>query len=110
MDRYDDLLNYASLRYLVSAGKDRSIGLFVRGYQSENQSYSSEFISTLLVKSAHKRIIWDCCWSPDSRYLVTVSRDGMCKIWLMKSDNDVTSEWYILMIFYIIFGANYVHP
>ena len=39
------------------------------------------------MRKAHKRIIWDCCWYRDDQ-IVTVSRDGICKIWKMSSTAD----------------------
>lgn len=32
-------------------------------------------------KSAHKRIVWGCCWTADGSHLFTVARDGICKVW-----------------------------
>lgn len=67
-------------RYLASGGKDRSICIHAQASASEG------FINAICVKNAHKRIIWDCSWTSDSRRLVTVSRDGCCKVWALSTD------------------------
>lgn len=72
-------------RFLASVGKDRSLVLFMKSKDS------SQFIFSEIKKSIHKRIIWDCCWlelSVNELILLTVSRDGICKIWLILDKGD----------------------
>ena len=71
-------------RYLVSVGKGRAMCLYQR---SEEDPFT--FNTSVIRKDAHARIIWDCCWtSGSSNVLVTVSRDGLCKVWSILSGVD----------------------
>ena len=63
---------------LVSAGKDRSLCLHER---IENEGNQIGYACAMILKGAHKRIIWDSCWGVDGSILLTGSRDGYCKIW-----------------------------
>lgn len=64
---------------LVSAGKDRGLSLHENALGSGVGDRG--FSTALVVKGAHKRIIWDCAWSGDGSMLLTGSRDGLCKVW-----------------------------
>lgn len=89
---------------LASAGKDRSLIVYYR--DTSNHSNLS-FSSAQVKKSAHKRIIWDCCWSECSRndsstLLITASRDGTCKLWdiqVLEGERLVINNLYSLTPF-----------
>jgi len=80
-------------RYLASAGKDRSLCIFMRTGQA-----TQPFEVHAEQPAAHKRIIWDCSWAPASgaepsgddeqQLLVTGSRDGACKVWRVRVRGD----------------------
>lgn len=54
---------------------------------------TSSFETGLILKGAHKRIIWDCSWTADANILATGSRDGTCKIWKVSYiSNNLLSE------------------
>jgi elongator complex protein 2 len=81
-------------RYLASAGKDRALCLHaVNEVSSEalQEHRGKVFELVAGVKSAHKRIIWSCSWSSDSRLLVTGSRDGSCKVWAVSESAEEAS-------------------
>eukprot|EP01038_Epipyxis_sp_PR26KG_P004240 gene4240-6019_t len=95
-------------RYLASSGKDRALCVYkcidpldVQHYSSTNKT--CPFQLTNSIKGAHKRIVWDLRWTPDSSYLITASRDGFCKIWLVKelhSDNHENASLPEITLFY----------
>lgn len=61
-------------RFILSVSRDRQWILHER-------NGSDEWRTTASMKGAHSRIIWSCCWSPDSRFFVTCSRDKRVKLW-----------------------------
>jgi elongator complex protein 2 len=68
--------------YLASSGKDRSLCI----YDRQPSSSANPFAQYALQRGAHKRIIWDCCWSDVDTHsqcylLCTASRDGTVKVW-----------------------------
>lgn len=66
-------------RYLLSVSRDRTWCLSKR---TENPKPRYEkMIGTTKSNAIHERIIWDCCWTCDSRYFITVSRDKKAVIW-----------------------------
>ena len=67
---------------LASAGKDRSLCLHER---VESVGHQVGYECAMILKGAHKRIIWDSCWGEDGCTLLTGSRDGYCKIWKVLS-------------------------
>ncbi len=91
-----DCASEGSVRFLATSGKDRALCLYrlARGAEGET------FEHCLQQKSAHKRIVWDCrfaqhsdlmstlialrSWTSDSSKLLTVSRDGFCKVWAVR--------------------------
>ena len=75
-------------RLLVSAGKDRSLCLHQR---LEGEGRMNGYECVMILKGAHKRIIWDSCWSGDSAMLLTGSRDGYCKMWKVLSTSTCNS-------------------
>ncbi|TYZ57541.1 hypothetical protein PybrP1_005413 [[Pythium] brassicae (nom. inval.)] len=52
--------------FLVSVSRDRQFCVYAKA--------GGQFALVAKVK-AHKRIIWSCSWSPDSRFFATASRD-----------------------------------
>jgi elongator complex protein 2 len=76
-------------KYLASSGKDRALCIFKL---DENTSNMYELCVAL--GNSHKRIVWDLCWSGDSSFLVSVSRDGFCKIWTIELDQN-TSKYML---------------
>ncbi|KTW28639.1 Elongator subunit ELP2 [Pneumocystis jirovecii RU7] len=80
-------------KYILSAGRDRTFALFVR--TSEKNIY--KLIET---KTAHSRIIWDCCWAPKTigNIFVTASRDKTIKIWKFETEK-TKSECLITLKF-----------
>lgn len=66
-------------RYLLSISRDRTWCLSERT-GNPKPSYA-KFINTTKINAVHERIIWDCCWTCDSQYFVTVSRDKKAILW-----------------------------
>lgn len=66
---------------LLSVSKDRHVCVY------EKQSHNGEFVLQQSIK-AHKRIIWSCSWSPDSKLFATGSRDQTFTLWGRRS-----SQW-----------------
>ena len=103
--------------YLLSVSRDRSWALFQKttnGNQKHGQfdfnfnfflffsgyvlSYNSNSIDK---KYKHSRIIWSCCWIPQSYIFITGSRDKSISIWGPKLDlerKDQISEWKNLLV------------
>lgn len=93
-------------RYLASAGKDRSLCIFMRTGQA-----TQPFEVHAEQPAAHKRIIWDCSWAAatgpetsggDEQFLVTGSRDGACKVWRVRGRGD---DRLVCMHSFVPFGG-----
>ena len=65
---------------LASSGKDRRLCFFSVEILDE-KIRASHFLT---LRKAHKRIVWDCSWFRDD-HILTVSRDGVCKLWQLTS-------------------------
>lgn len=80
-------------KYLVSSGKDRILCLFQLNSINDKSPYSM----CTAVRSAHKRIIWDCSWLVDSNKIITASRDGTCKVWEVENNenNNLKSKEFL---------------
>lgn len=65
---------------LASSGKDRSLCIFQKASGSNQNETFSLLAAT---RNAHKRIVWDCAFSPDGKIIVTASRDGLVKLWVV---------------------------
>ena len=92
---------------VVSAGKDRSLGVHEKFSAEPTQEGSSnkEFSTVLVVKNAHKRIIWDCAWSGDGRLILTGSRDGSCKVWGIREDDGVNGIELVCLLNFTPFSG-----
>ncbi|KTW28540.1 hypothetical protein T552_01800 [Pneumocystis carinii B80] len=68
-------------KYILSVGRDRKFALFYR--TDEKNVYK-----LIEARTAHSRIIWDCCWAPDivGYVFVTASRDKTLKIWKFETE------------------------
>jgi elongator complex protein 2 len=78
-------------KYLLSGSRDRSWHLF-KSNENENKN-DLPFIlcaNTDKKTSVHQRIIWSCCWSHDSKYFATGSRDKKIAIWSKLGNHDKT--------------------
>lgn len=65
--------------YLLSVSRDRTWSLSERTGQLRN-AYKL-LCGTTKSNASHERIIWDCCWTYDSDYFMTVSRDKKAILW-----------------------------
>ena len=74
-------------KYLASSGKDRALCIF-----KLDESTSNMYELCVALGNSHKRIVWDLCWSGDSSFLVSVSRDGFCKIWTIELDQNTNKH------------------
>jgi WD40 repeat protein len=72
-------------KWIATAGKDRALCIHQIQARNEDSSkltpHNFSYTTVFIMKNAHKRIIWDSCWTSDSNVLITGSRDGVCKIW-----------------------------
>lgn len=66
-------------KYLLSVSRDRTWCLSERTNQARPAFRS--VIGTNKANSLHDRIIWDCCWTYDSKYFMTVARDKKAILW-----------------------------
>lgn len=72
-------------KYLLSVSRDRTWCLSERSAQQQQMRNAyKKFIGTSKTSSLHERIIWDCCWTHDSKYFMTVSRDKKANLWSME--------------------------
>ena len=77
-------------KWIATAGKDRALCIHQIQARNEDSSklipHNFSYTTVFIMKNAHKRIIWDSCWTSDSNILITGSRDGTCKIWKLTHD------------------------
>jgi WD domain, G-beta repeat. len=69
--------------HLVSVSRDRRWGL----YKRQSSGRLSLVACSDKTNGVHKRIIWGVAWSHDSRYFLTISRDGVCVVWGLGGDS-----------------------
>ncbi|CAG9817395.1 unnamed protein product [Phaedon cochleariae] len=73
--------------HLLSVSRDRRWSLF-----SKTENGEFELVATTDKKTAvHSRIIWTCCWSHDSKYFATGSRDGKVVVWWINKGKERTT-------------------
>jgi len=61
--------------YILTVSRDRSFCIF------EKIENDKDYKLVQIEKETHGRIIWGCCWSKDSIFFLTGSRDKYLKIW-----------------------------
>lgn len=66
-------------KYLLSVSRDRTWCLSER--TSQPKPAFKKLLATTKTNSMHDRIIWDCCWTHDSKYFMTVARDKKAILW-----------------------------
>lgn len=66
-------------RYILTVSRDRTWCLSEQ--TGKLRPSHKKLIGTTESDCIHKRIIWDCCWTSDSEYFVTVSRDKKAVVW-----------------------------
>lgn len=66
-------------KYLLSVSRDRTWCLSER--TGKPRPAYKKLIGTTKSSAIHERIIWDCCWTHDSKYFMTVSRDKKAILW-----------------------------
>lgn len=64
-------------KYLLSVSRDRTWCL----WENEPSNQFSKLAFTTNQTTKHSRIIWDCSWTSDSSYFITVSRDRKAIVW-----------------------------
>eukprot|EP01034_Spumella_vulgaris_P028955 gene28953-35916_t len=74
-------------KYLASSGKDRALCLY------QHNPSGKTFNHVVYKKNAHKRIVWGVSWTPDSSKLLTVSRDGFCKVWVVNTTTTSSEDY-----------------
>ncbi|ORY85554.1 WD40-repeat-containing domain protein, partial [Protomyces lactucae-debilis] len=72
--------------FLLSVSRDRSLILYKHAASSE-----TGFDVVKTVKKAHKRIIWDCAWHPNSTLFATASRDSSVALWTVSESEEGVS-------------------
>ncbi|XP_063978697.1 elongator complex protein 2 [Diachasmimorpha longicaudata] len=72
--------------FLVSVSRDRRWALY-RALQdaTDDQINYEAILLSPAVNALHTRIIWCCCWTPDSKYFATGSREGKIGFWSVDS-------------------------
>ncbi|KAJ8935251.1 hypothetical protein NQ318_011497, partial [Aromia moschata] len=73
--------------HLLSVSRDRRWSLFTRNEQDQFELVATTTKST----GIHARIIWACCWSHDSKYFATGSRDGKVVVWTVNEEKEKTT-------------------
>jgi elongator complex protein 2 len=68
-------------KYLLSVSRDRTWCLCERNPSGQLRDAYKKLIGTVKTNAVHERIIWDCSWTYDSRYFLTVSRDKRAILW-----------------------------
>ncbi|EMR10436.1 hypothetical protein PNEG_01152 [Pneumocystis murina B123] len=88
-------------KYILSVGRDRKFALFCR--TDEKNIYK-----LIEAKTAHSRIIWDCCWAPDivGNVFVTASRDKTLKVWKFETEKMKCECITILKLSYAVTSAD----
>lgn len=76
-------------KYLLSVSRDRTWCLSERNSSGQLRNAYEKLIGTVKSNAVHERIIWDCCWTYDSKYFMTVSRDKRAILW---SVDDLKSQ------------------
>lgn len=66
-------------KYLLSVSRDRTWCLSEK--TGKPRPAYRKLLGSNKSNSSHKRIIWDCAWTWDSKYFLTVSRDQMAILW-----------------------------
>lgn len=64
-------------QYLLSVSRDRRWTIF----QRSNDDLFHSIATTNKQNGIHSRIIWCCCWTSDSEYFLTGSREGKVVMW-----------------------------
>uniref|UniRef100_A0A6G1SGC1 Elongator complex protein 2 n=1 Tax=Aceria tosichella TaxID=561515 RepID=A0A6G1SGC1_9ACAR len=68
-------------KYLLSVSRDRTWCLSERNSSGQLRNAYKKLVGTFKSNAVHERIIWDCSWTHDSRYFLTVSRDKKAILW-----------------------------
>lgn len=82
-------------KYLLSTSRDRTWCLSEKTGKMK-QAYM-KMANSNKTNGIHERIIWDCCWTPDSKHFMTVSRDKKAVFWSieeMKPTNNPQEQQY----------------
>lgn len=66
-------------KYLLSVSRDRT--WCISEQTGKVRPSHKKLFGSTQSDCIHKRIIWDCCWTCDSEYFVTVSRDKIAVVW-----------------------------
>lgn len=69
-------------QYLLSVSRDRTWCVSER--TGKARPAFQKLLGTKKSTSMHERIIWDCSWTHDSEYFITVSRDKKAIMWPME--------------------------
>ncbi|KAK9889847.1 hypothetical protein WA026_007210 [Henosepilachna vigintioctopunctata] len=72
---------------ILTVSRDRRWTIFEKNIQ--NQFILSG--TTNKATGVHARVIWCCCWTHDSKFFSTGSRDGKLAVWTKNSDKPVES-------------------
>jgi elongator complex protein 2 len=75
-------------RWLLTVSRDRSFAV----YEILQNSQSEPLRLKVHQKQAHKRVIWDCAWIPNSSKFVTGSRDGVVGLFEVENNADQVKE------------------
>ncbi|CAG9826810.1 unnamed protein product [Diabrotica balteata] len=75
-------------QHILSVSRDRRWSLFTKNKDNEFQLAGTTDKST----SVHSRIIWTCCWTHDSKYFATGSRDGKIAVWSINKSEEITNS------------------
>ncbi|XP_074135329.1 elongator complex protein 2 isoform X2 [Sminthopsis crassicaudata] len=80
-------------KFLLAVSRDRNWSLWKRQEKNSQESEPAFNLCAFTERntSVHKRIIWCCDWSPDSRYFFTGSRDRKVVVW-GECNSDGTNE------------------
>ena len=71
--------------WLVSGSRDRQLCIYRRAAEPDGGGGGGaavpQYTLVQTVAKAHDRIIWDLCWTPDSAFFATGSRDKTVNFW-----------------------------